>query len=443
MRYFLTVFICKCVALLLKCMGKKATTTPGAVALRLYPDILHVMAEKVKGDILAVMGTNGKTTTNNLLADYFEAEGKSVVANRIGANLLSGVTCAFIQKAGWTGKIEADVACLEMDEAWAKHILAFITPTKIIIGNLFRDQLDRYGEIDMTMQYLKQAIALAPKATLICNSDDPLVAATVQPFENKKRFFGIKESFHAYESNIKEGKFCYFCGRPLNYRFYHFSQLGDYTCSCGFTRPEITYNAENIQVFPRVAFTVTGFGEIELNGRGMYNIYNVLASMAGALECGIAFQTVQKCTKAYTPQIGRMETFCIGGKPVYLVLAKNPAGFNQSVSSVLEDPRTKDIIIAINDGAQDGRDVSWLWDVDFDALVKDRLVLSYKTSGSRYADMGLRLKYAGIDAHKIGLYSDMKAALDAALSGKGETLYILVNYTALFSTQTLLKELEK
>lgn len=443
MRYILGIWFSKAVAFALKILGRKATTTPGAVALKICPDILRRMARQIQGDIVAVWGTNGKTTTNNLLADYMEASGKNIVANRVGANLLSGITGAFVEKADFFGRIHADAACLEMDEAWAKQILKFVTPTKIILNNLFRDQLDRYGEIDITMNYLKSAAALAPNATLICNADDPLVAATVENFPNKKLFFGIKEPFRSYESNIKEGKFCYRCGEPLHYRFYHFSQLGDYTCTCGFKRPNITYNAEKISVFPKVSFEVEGFGRIDLNGRGMYNIYNVLASMAGALECGVSFETVQQCAEKYKPQIGRMEEFCIGGKPVYLVLAKNPAGFNQSVSSVLEDPRTKDVIIAINDGAQDGRDVSWLWDVDFDSFVENKQILSYKTSGVRYADMGLRLKYAGIPEEKIGLFSEMKSAVEKALAETGEVLYILVNYTALFSTQSLLKELEK
>lgn len=442
MRYFLTVLISKAASFALKLLGRKATTTPGRIALKLYPDILGRMAKSVSGEIVAVMGTNGKTTTNNLLADCFEADGKQIVANRVGANLLSGVTAAFLDKANIFGKIHADAACLEMDEAWAKHILKYVTPTKIIVNNLFRDQLDRYGEIDITMRYLKDAISLAPNAELICNADDPLVAATVRNFKNKTLFFGIKEPFRDYESKIKEGKFCYCCGKPLQYRFYHYSQLGDYACECGFKRPEITFNAQNIQVFPHVAFELEGFGTLKTKRRGMYNIYNILAAAACAAECGVPFDKIAASVLNYRPQIGRMEEFSIGGKSVYLILAKNPAGFNQSVSSVLEDPRTKDVVIAINDGAQDGRDVSWLWDVDFDSMVQNSSVLSYKTTGARYADMGLRLKYAGIEEKKIQLFAEVKEAVNQALSGKGETLYVLVNYTALFSTQALLKELE-
>ncbi len=172
MRYFLTVLISKAASFALKLLGRKAPTTPGRIALKLYPDILGRMAKSVSGENVAVMGTNGKTTTNNLLADCFEADGKQIVANRVGANLLSGVTAAFLDKANIFGKIHADAACLEMDEAWAKHILKYVTPTKIIVNNLFRDQLDRYGEIDITMRYLKDAISLAPNAELICNSDD-------------------------------------------------------------------------------------------------------------------------------------------------------------------------------------------------------------------------------------------------------------------------------
>ena len=441
MRYYITVFLCKIFIFMLRCIGKRGTSAPGKLAFRLYPELLKVYAGKVKHEIIAVMGTNGKTTTNNLLADYFEEAGFEVVCNRIGANMDEGSVVAFLNKTSLFGKIHVDYACLEMDEGWAEYILKFLTPDKIVVTNLFRDQLDRYGEIDITMDFLRKAIRLAPEAKLILNADDPMTVYMAQEFSNPKVYFGIQDQVRHYHSEIKEGKFCYQCQRKLKYHFYHFSQLGDYYCECGFKRPKIQYNASCIKVFPRVEFQIDTKGKIVLNGRGMYNIYNVLASCAAAMECGIDFNVVKTCAARYRPQIGRMEEFHLG-KPVYLVLAKNPAGFNQSVSSVLEDPRPKDVMIAINDGIQDGRDVSWLWDVDFESLL-DHTIVSYSVSGIRYGDMAVRLKYAGLSEKEITLSPEMKGRIEELLkNGKGEALYILVNYTALFSTQTILKGME-
>ncbi len=443
MRYRLAVFAGKLTILILKMLGRKASTNPGVVAMKICPDVLKIMAKKLNGDIIAVLGTNGKTTTNNMLTDYLEAGGKKTVSNRVGANMKTGVATAFLNKANWFGKLNADVATLEMDEAWAKHIFPEIMPTKVVLNNLFRDQLDRYGDIESTMGHLKKAIACVPDATLIANGDDPLIFETVRNFPNKKHFYGIKDKFLNTNEGVKEGKYCYACGEKLKYNFIHFSQLGDYYCDCGFKRPELTYSATDISVFPTISFSVDGFGEINLNGRGVYNIYNVLGAMAGAVECGVPFEIISTCAKKYTPQIGRMEHFSINGKDVYLVLAKNPAGFDQSVNTVLEDPRQKDVILAVNDAVEDGQDVSWLWDVNFDAFLEDKSILSYTVSGVRYGDLALRLKYSGVDEKEISLFAEIKNAIDHALDGKGETLYLLVNYTVLFSAQAYLKEKEQ
>ena len=441
MRYFLTVFICKIFIFALHLMGKKGTSAPGKLAYRLYPGILREFEKKVKKEIIAVMGTNGKTTTNNLLADTFENAGYSVVCNRVGANMDEGSVVAFIEKCNIFGKINVDYACLEMDEGWAEYIFKMRTPHKIVITNLFRDQLDRYGEIDITMSFLKRAIALAPKATLILNGDDPLTTALAMEFKNKKLFYGIENNEFNTKKQAKEGKFCHICGKALKYEFYHFSQLGKYACACGFNHPELNVRAKNVTLFPTLSFEVEGSGKISLNGRGKYNIYNLLAVTTAAVNSGTGFENVQKTAEDYKPQAGRLERFEICGKNVYLLLAKNPASFNQSVEAVMEDPSKKDIIIAINDGIGDGKDVSWLWDVDFEDLISQNTT-SYSVSGTRYGDMGLRFKYAGLSESEISLSPDIKARLSELIkSGKGESIYVLVNYTALFSTQAVLKEL--
>ena len=441
MKYFLTVFICKIFIFVLRVLGKKATSAPGKLAFKLYPDILKEFQKKVKKEVIAVMGTNGKTTTNNILADTLSNAGYSVACNRLGANMDEGAVVAFIEKCNIFGKIDVDYACLETDEGWAEYIFKMITPDKIVITNLFRDQLDRYGEIDITMNFLKRAISLAPNAVLVLNGDDPLTVSLAADFSNEKIFYGIKNKEFDNAKDSGEGKFCHFCGKPLKYNFHHFSQLGDYSCWCGFKRPALDVCAKDVKLFPALSFNIEGFGIIELNGRGKYNIYNILAVASSILNIDSGFEMLKKTAREYKPQAGRLEKFKIGGKNVYLLLAKNPAGFNQSVETVKEDPDKKDIVIAINDVIGDGKDVSWLWDVEFEDLMQENTT-SYSVSGSRYADMGLRLKYSGLSEGEIFLCPDIKTRLKELIaSGSGDVIYVLVNYTALFSTQAVLKEL--
>ena len=439
MRYFFTVFICKIFIFVLHLMKKQATSAPGKLAFKLYPNILKEFEKRTKKEIIAVMGTNGKTTTNNLLADCLEKCGFDVVCNRIGANMDEGSVVAYINKANLFGKIKCDYACLEMDEGWAEYILKYITPSKIVVTNLFRDQLDRYGEIDTTIGFLRKAISLAPNATLYINADDPLTVAMASVFDNKKVYYGIENKVQDVISTSKEGKYCLNCSKELKYEFNHFSQLGKYSCDCGFIRPEINFNAENISVFPTLKMNVTSYGDITFPVRGMYNAYNVLAVLSVCDNLNADKEKVKKALNEYTPQAGRMEHFNIGGKDLYLILAKNPTGFNQSVASVNDDPRTKDVVISINDGLGDGKDVTWLWDVDFENLIKDE-IKSYHTSGRRYADMALRLKYMGVETDKISFAKDLKATLNSLSGSENECIYVLANYTALFEARAVITE---
>lgn len=261
-------------------------------------------------------------------------------------------------------------------------------------------------------------------------------------FDNKKVYYGIKNKEFENQKESSEGKFCYLCGKELSYNFRHFSQLGDYSCSCGFTRPVLNISAKNVSLFPSLSFDVEPLGKINLNGRGKYNIYNILAVASSVSDIENSFDALKITTKNYTPQAGRLEKFKVNGKAVYLLLAKNPAGFNQSVETVTEDPEKKDIIIAINDGIGDGKDVSWLWDVDFEDLINENTA-SLSVSGTRYADMGLRFKYSGVKEEEITLATDMKETLRAlSLAQNTNAIYVLCNYTALFPTQAILKELE-
>lgn len=420
-------------------MGRQGVTWAGKIALKICPDILEELASQVREKTFAVCGTNGKTTTNNMLCAALEAEGKKVVCNHTGSNMLNGVVAAFVLSAKWNGNLDADYACIEADEASTRYIFPAIRPDYMLLTNLFRDQLDRYGEIDITMNILEEMIRSVPEMTVIVNGDDALSAYLAMHSGNRFLTYGISRPVVKNEAaEIREGRFCKQCGERLQYSFYHYSQLGDYRCPrCGFARPVPDYDAQDVKVGDQLSFTVEG-RRIVADYRGFYNVYNILAAYAGTRAAGFSGGRFNDMLRGFNPENGRMEQFRIKGTGIVLNLAKNPAGFNQNISAVMQDPSPKDIIIAINDNAQDGIDISWLWDVDFD-LLRQESVRSITVSGIRCQDMRLRLKY--VDIPSI-LESDVEKAIRSRIRDGVGNLYVLVNYTALFSTRNILKKLE-
>jgi UDP-N-acetylmuramyl tripeptide synthase len=421
-----------------KLMGKKGSSKPGEIALKICPDVLRILSKKVKKEIVAVCGTNGKTTTNNIIEKILADKGNKVVCNKIGANMLPGIVTSFIEKAGLFGNLDADYATLEMDEASAVIIFGHLKPDIMIITNLFRDQLDRYGEIDMTANLLLNALKKAGDVKLLINGDDPVCAKIAKDFGSGKAY-GINENLNINLDETKEGQFCAYCGNKLSYNFYHYSQLGDYKCSgCEFKRPEIDFNITNVDIKDGLKFKIND-NEISVNYRGFYNVYNISGALAASLMLGISLDGINEILSDYKPQIARMEVFNLK-KPVILNLAKNPAGFNQAIHTVLSDEKTKDIAIMINDKVNDGTDVSWIWDVDFEKL-SDESVKSLGYLGMRRNDVEVRMKYA--ETGKPGkVYGSLRAAVEEMLESDGEVLYLLVNYSAIFEAQKLLKELE-
>ncbi len=441
MRITLSIILCKILVFAGKLAGKKGSSTPGSIALKIAPNVLKYIASQVKKDVIMVCGTNGKTTTNNLLCSLLESAGNKVVCNKVGANMLPGVACAFITKANIFGRLNADYAAIECDEASLRHIIKHVTPNKIVITNLFRDQLDRYGEIDITIKLLNEALDKLPNTQLILNADDPLCVQ----FQNEKNCscYGVSQDLKLNVQETKEGRFCLKCGNELKYNYYHYSQLGDYCCpKCGFKRPKPNYEATDVVLSDGISFKLNFKGtemDFNVNYRGFYNIYNILASFAAYDSLGGSVKNALDVFNSYKPQIGRMEPFKIGGKTVILNLSKNPAGFNQAISTLCSDLQPKDVMIVLNDNAQDGKDVSWIWDVDYEKL-KNANITSLTASGIRKYDMALRLKYAGFD--NIEVLDNNREALKKVSCGNGSIAYVLINYTALFDTQNNLKALE-
>ncbi len=446
-RKLLAIWLAKLSIFVSRVLGKKGSTMPGRIALKIYPSILKELASGVKKDIVVVCGTNGKTTTNNMLYKLLSLKSKKIVCNLLGANMLEGVTSAFIEASLLDGSFDADYACLEIDEASAVKIFDHLTPSILVITNLFRDQLDRYGELDITIKLLDSAIEKIPNTTLVLNGDDPLTARFGHLKKENCFYFGIGQDVNIGLNETKEGRFCAICGEPLSYNYYHYSQLGDFYCqSCEFKRPNLDFRAHDVDIKDRLIFNITYEGEatyMDIDYKGFYNIYNVLGSITVASLLGIGINVANNILKDFTPQIGRMEEFTIAGKPVILNLSKNPAGFNQAISTVLADDRIKNVMVIINDNAQDGKDISWIWDVDFERLSKAD-ILSFVASGVRKDDLSVRFKYAGLKpfvtegAIKSGILNLINELNEAS----GDVCYVLVNYTALFEAQNILKKLE-
>ena len=418
-RTMAAVFAAKSAGFICRKMGRQGVTWAGKIALKINPDILEDLSSQVRKKIFVTCGTNGKTTTNNMLCAALENEGQKVVCNHTGSNMLNGVVAAFVLAAGPTGRLDADYACIEVDEA--------------------STQLDRYGEIDITMNILEEMIRTVPKMQVIVNADDALSAYLAMDSGNPYITYGISKPVQKSAANeIREGRFCKKCGARLEYSFYHYSQLGDYKCpSCGFARPEIKYDAHDVKVGDQLSFQVED-KHLTANYKGFYNVYNILAAYAGLRTAGFSGEHFQNMLQKFNPENGRMEQFRIKGTGVMLNLAKNPAGFNQNISAVMQDKTQKDIIITINDNAQDGTDISWLWDVDFD-LLGDASIHSITVSGIRCQDMRLRMKYVDIP---VMLEENVETAIRKRIEDGVGNLYVLVNYTALFSTHNILKKME-
>lgn len=420
--------------------GKKSSSSPGQFALKICPDLIRNLNKYVKKGIIVTCGTNGKTTTNNLMCSALEKKGYKVLCNRLGANMLNGVATSFLQEANLLGQLSVDYACLEIDEAYTPVLFKYFKPDVLIVTNLFRDQLDRYGEIDITSDKIRSAINMVPGLKLILNGDDPLCVQFGQNDNTKAYYYGISEKVLPQTDETKEGRFCPVCGEEQVFNYYHYSQLGDYYCpKCGFKRPHIDFDVKNVKLGTPMEFDING-QHMKINYKGFYNIYNLI-SVYGALEVlGESNDDFNSLLSEYKPQIGRMQEFAFKEKPVILSLSKNPAGFNQAIATVNTDTRKKDVIIAINDLVNDGRDVSWLWDVDFEKIADDNLN-TLTTTGIRVWDISLRFKYSDIKVNHMT--HDMADAVKRALATDSEAVYVLVNYTALFPTEGVLNELLK
>jgi len=429
--------------------GGKGSSLPGVVALRIYPGILRVLAGQVENGAIVVTGTNGKTTTNNMLARVLESYGNRLVVNREGANLMNGVTAAFLKESSLRGCLNRHWALLEADEAAFPYIAEIVKPRVVIVTNFFRDQLDRYGELDKTVSLIRTTLTKLSSAKLVLNADDPLVAQLADT-GLPRVFYGVGVPTGGKEAGgvTREARFCPYCGENLSYRYYHYSQLGAYRCAgCGFVRPRPDVEALGVEVVDGVTRCKLRVGKkvvsVTLPTQGFYNVYNALAVFGAGVQLGIAPGATAGSLTRYVPATGRLQEFIYKGRPVYLNLVKNPAGFNESLNLLCSTREPKDILIALNDNSADGRDVSWIWDVDFERLQERREILRFVCAGRRAAEMALRLKYAGVPVQRIAVSPGFAAGVRQVLEGNGSVVYLLATYTALWPVEKILRRYAK
>ncbi len=415
-------------------------TWPGEIALRIDSDILGTLSKKVRRGIILVAGTNGKTTTTLLINQILSQKGLKIVYNDSGANLINGIVSSFIKSSDWKGNIDADWGIFEVDEnSLPAAISNFQFPIsnknkKLIITllNLFRDQLDRYGEVDVIAEKWARTLSkLDSNTTLILNADDPQIAYLAINSHAKIKFFGLNDT-NSYRRSIEHATdsiYCLKCGGKLTYTGIYYSHIGDWYCSnCGNIRPKLDLS------------------EYEYPLPGLYNRYNILASVLTARTIGINEKVINEAVLVFKPAFGRQEEMDINGKRVKIFLSKNPAGFNESLRTIISLGASQ-ILFILNDRIPDGRDVSWIWDVDFDELPK---FITPVVSGDRAYDLALRLKYArGVcelskDAVSepetpILIYEKLPEAIKFSLQlNKKETLYILSTYSAMLEVRKIL-----
>jgi UDP-N-acetylmuramyl tripeptide synthase len=393
-------------------------TWPGEIALRINPGIAKPLSSQIRKGIILIAGTNGKTTTALMLTKILKSRGERVVFNRSGANLLNGIVSSLVSSASWMGNVDADWGIFEVDENSLPEVLSHVKPRVVVLLNLFRDQLDRYGEVDVIVEKWEKALKkLAKDTTLVINADDPGIAHLGR---RGTAYFGLNDSklFLKGFEHATDSTFCPKCGTRLVYEGTYLSHLGVWHCdACGWKRPDT-----QVSTFPSAL-------------PGLYNQYNTLAAVATAKAVGISQTHIRSGLRNFVPAFGRQEEFMVDGRKIRLFLSKNPAGFNASLRTVLE-MGAKHFLIILNDRIPDGRDVSWIWDVDFEMLPASARIV---VSGDRVWDMAIRMKYADRTKYLIVEQSLLKAVYVArGRVPKGGTLFVLPTYSAMLEVRKIL-----
>ena len=408
------------------------STFPGAVALKLDKEILRKVSSGY--NVILVTGTNGKTTTTSMLTNILRENNLRVITNSTGANLFRGIVACFIDNYSFYKKNDGAYAVIEVDEANLKFVTEYITPKVITITNLFRDQLDRYGEVYTTLNKILEGVNKVPSAELVLNGDDSLFNKL--SIENPTVFYGFSKPIDA-NSKIDinaDAKFCKFCKAPYQYNFITYNHLGDFYCAeCGFKRSELKYHVDEIQTLHSDFSTVIISGtEITISQSGTYNIYNGLCAYSIAKELNISDDVIKNSLNKQDSSFGRQEELLIDDKKVKIILVKNPAGYNQAIDTLCLNSDNFSTLFMLNDNYADGQDISWIWDVEFERL-KSLPITDVFISGTRMYDMAVRLQVCGLNSESFILEHDYESLTSKLKNSSSNNIYILATYTAMIN----------
>lgn len=442
LRAAIAITACRASRFILRKMGKGGTNAPGMVALALYPDILGEMARGVTS--IVVTGTNGKTTTSRMIEKSMQDSGMDFFSNKSGANMLSGIVAEFAANCSLSGKNKHKYALVECDEAHFKNVSKYLDAKCIVVTNVFRDQLDRYGEVTHTLNSILTSIKNSPNAVVCINADDSLSVSMKDQIPNKVVFYGVESEIYKNRvQEVSDAPYCIKCKSEYVYDYVTYGHLGGFRCpKCGYHRPEaevavekvLESNADSSKILIR-------FGghayEATVNLPGGYNIYNATAMVAAGHVMGLKDDVIIGALNSFECGFGRMEKFTVNGTDVRMILIKNPAGCNQVLNflSNLSEPAL--FIVALNDRFADGTDISWIWDVDFEKVtgISDLLTGVWVT-GRRADEMAMRFKYTGLPTEKIRVIKDYSELIAQAVA-QDAPVYIMPTYTAMLDIREI------
>jgi lipid II isoglutaminyl synthase (glutamine-hydrolysing) len=441
--------LARALAAVTRLRGGGGTSLPGKLLLRLDHAAIVTLARRLPRGSAIVSATNGKTTTAAMAASVLRGTGISLVHNQAGANMAGGIASTLLAAARPHGVISGELGLFEVDEFWLDRLAEQLQPTVIVLGNLFRDQLDRYGELETIAERWAVAVHEGPaaRATLVCNADDAMVADLGRDRENVI-YFGVQDDTLALEgmAHASDAKHCRRCGAPYEFQVVYLGHLGRYRCpSCGQERPSPTVYAsavtlEGVRGARFRLSTPQGEADVRLGLPGLYNVYNALAAAALGVALDVPLEHIVEGLQATQAAFGRAEAVRVDGREMRILLVKNPAGANEVLRTLTLEHGEHDVLGVLNDQTADGRDVSWIWDADFELLAGR--VRSVTCAGTRAPELALRLKYAGIDPSRIRVESDLRAALNAAVhdraGGTPPPLYALPTYTAMLALRQIL-----
>lgn len=428
---FITITITKIIIFILKICGKNGGNLPGQVAYKLNPKIFKYF--KIKCPVIAVMGTNGKTMTNNCIRAILKQDGNNVISNLEGNNMETGILSLLIKHCSLSGKIKADYITLEVDESYVPVVFKDLKLDTLVILNFFRDQLDRVGEVETlilkTNEFLKTY-----SGNLILNADDPNVARLGRAnAENKNIYYFSVDKYKFATSYLKEageGKFCPFCSTRLEYEYYQYAHIGKFKCpSCGYGENKIYKLIKDVDLKNKTLTVDNNIYKIQFNS--IYSIYNFAAAISAVSIYDIKTESIAKTLESFVLNNGRQEKIIVNGNETIINLAKNPTGANVSIRVLNEDEEKKELLFVLNDNLADGKDVSWIYDINFKNLNNVERII---TSGTRAFDMAICIKTSGYCSEKIEAYLDLDKAVEA-LYRTNTKKYIISNYTAIQDTR--------